>query len=196
MINKERVTVAAFYERFSVFSDERIIDILHNQKDYQEAARNAATQIAIERGLIHSADDLLAPEFQNSQNSIHTFFPSPSNEYHRDRLTGSIFRFLFVFSLLPVVYGVLQYAKGDLTFAALGIGSGVIWFLLAFVMKRTQQGYLAYLLLALVVTAGLFLGFKIIRTTPFRFLDLFMLIVGVLLSVYFLLYAKKLIASR
>jgi hypothetical protein len=103
---------------------------------------------------------------------------------------------LFVFSLLPVVYGVLQYAKGDLTFAALGIGSGVIWFLLAFVMKRTQQGYLSYLLLALVVTAGLFLGFKIIRTTPFRFLDLFMLIVGVLLPVYFLLYAKKLIASR
>lgn len=195
MIKKENLTTSAFYERFSALADERIWEILQNQKDYQEAARIAATQIAIERGLIHSVDDLMAPEFQNFGNPKHTFFPTISNEYHRNRLAGSLYRFLFVFSLLPLIYGVLQYAKGDFTFAFLGVGAAAVWFFLVLLLKRTQKSLLVYPLLLLVLLVGIFFGVKIAGANPFRFMDIFILAVGVLLPGYFLLYIRKLIDS-
>ena len=46
MINKESVSYTAFYERFSVLEDARIMEILKNQKDYQEAAKNAQAKMA------------------------------------------------------------------------------------------------------------------------------------------------------
>ncbi len=80
MVSKEKVTYSAFYERFSALTDDRIMDILKNQNDYQDAARNAAIQIATERALIHSSDDLLGSEFQNSRSTQRSLFPSMPNE--------------------------------------------------------------------------------------------------------------------
>lgn len=196
MIKKENLSTSAFYERFSALADERIREILQNHKDYQEAARNAATQIAIERGLIHSADDLLAPEFQKARSSKQTAFPSVSDTYHYNRMRASIFRFLLVFSALPFVYGVIQYAKGDLAFAILGVGFSLVWFFLVLTMKRTKKSILVYPLLALVLAAGAIAGAKIIATNPVKFMDVIILIVGILLPSYFLLYARKLVAPK
>lgn len=196
MVSKEKVTYSAFYERFSALTDDRIMDILKNQNDYQEAARNAAIQIATERALIHSSDDLLGPEFQSSRSTQRSLFPSMPNDYHHNRLLGSIFRFLFVFSLLPVIYGVIQYAKGNLNFAIAATGSGLIWFALVFLMKRSGKTTFIFPLFALLFIVGLFLGYKLINQTPFKFMDIFMLLVGILLPSYFLFYARKLLLSK
>ena len=193
MIKKESVTYTAFHQRFSELDDTRIMEILRNQKDYQEAARNAAVQIAIERGLIHSEEDLLAQEFQTSRSTGRSIFPSISEEYHRNRLTGSIFRFLFIFSLLPLVYGAMQYAKGALTLAALGLIAGVVWFLIVLMMKRTKKSVLVFPLLTIVLIAAVFVGNTLAKANPVRFVDFLMLLIGVLLPVFFLLYIRKLI---
>lgn len=196
MIKKENLTTSAFYERFSSLTDERIMAILHTQKDYQEAARNAAAQIAVERGIIHSAEDLLAPEYQNARSSKQTAFPSIPDAYHYNRMRASIFRFLLVFSALPFIYGVIQYAKGDVAFAILSVGFSIIWFFLVLMMKRTQKSVLVYPLLVLVLAAGAIAGTKIMATNPVKFMDVIILIVGILLPSYFLLYARKLIAPK
>jgi hypothetical protein len=196
MVSKEKVTYSAFYERFSALTDDRIMNILKNQNDYQEAARNAAIQIATERALIHSSDDLLGPEFQNNRSTQRSLFPSMPNDYHHNRLLGSIFRFLFVFSLLPVIYGVIQYAKGNLNFAIAATGSGLIWFALVFLMKRSGKTTFIFPLFALLFIVGLFLGYKLINQSPFKFMDIFMLLVGILLPSYFLFYARKLLLSK
>ena len=193
MIKKESVTYTAFYERFSELDDNRILEILKNQKDYQDSAKNAAVQIAIERGLIHSEEDLLAPEFQSTRSTVRSIFPSISDEYHRNRLTGSISRFLFIFSFLPFVYGAMQYAKGDLMLAALGIVAGALWFLVVLIMKRTKKSILIFPLLTIVLIAAVFVGNTLIKADTVRFVDLLMLVIGVLLPVFFLLYIKKLI---
>lgn len=196
MIKKENLTTSAFYERFNSLTDDRIMDILHNQKDYQEAACNAAAQIAVERGLIHSTEDLVAPEYQNARSSKQTAFPSISDAYQYNRMRASIFRFLLVFSALPFIYGVIQYAKGEAALAILGVAFSVVWFLLVLAMKRTQKSVLVYPLLALVLAAGVIAGMKIAVANPVKFMDAVILIVGISLPSYFLLYARKLVEHK
>jgi hypothetical protein len=195
MINKESVSYTAFYERFSVLEDAKIMEILKNQRDYQEAARNAAIQIAKERNLINSEGDLLAAEFQNTRSSSKGIFPTVADEYHRARLLGSLFRFLMVFSALPFVYGMLQFAKGEANSALLGIVGGVVWLFVVFMLKRTKNSTLIFLLLGAILVAGIVVAGKLLETTPVKFADFLVLIVGVLLPVYFLLYIKKLISK-
>lgn len=185
-----------FYERYSGYTDARIMEILRNQKDYQEAARNAAIQIAIERQLIHSELDLLAPEFQNSKSSKFSLFPSMTNVLHYNRLTGSVFRFLYVFTFLPVVYGVLEYAKGNINHSVTGICLAAVWFLQVVSLKRTRKSFLVFPLLGLLFLAGAYVAYKLATNPPVLFSDVFMLIIGLLLPAYFLLYARKLIESK
>ena len=51
-------------ERFEQYSDEQLIEILKNRRDYQEQALEAAIETALARGLINSREDLF------SRNSI------------------------------------------------------------------------------------------------------------------------------
>ena len=92
----EKVDIAKinFYDRYSNYTDAQILEILKNQKNYQENARNAAITIAIERQLIQSESDLLLPEFQNNKTTAFTLFPQIADEYHLQSLIGSTFRFL------------------------------------------------------------------------------------------------------
>lgn len=185
-----------FYQRYSVSSDTQILEILRNHKDYQEAAVNAAVKIAVERKLIHSEQDLLAPEFQTSRIKGFNMFPEISNAYHKKQLTGSIFRFLYMISLIPVIYGFLKYAEGQTDQTILGAGIGLIWFILSFLLQKTRRKVFLipqFLLLACILV---FVGITAINYESLKILDLVMLIIGILLPSYLLLYVNKLIGKE
>ncbi len=188
--------MSGFYERYLNFTDTQILEILKNQKDYQENARNAAIQIAIERQLIHSEQDLLAPEFQGRKETKLSLFPSAPNVYHYNRLVGSIFRFLLIFSLLPLIYGVLKYSEGQIDQAILGIGIGASWFLGVTLFKTSKKVVFFILLLGLLIFSGALTGLKLIGQDHLKVLDVIMFVIGLLLPVYFLLFAKKLTADK
>ena len=181
------------YERYSTYTDIQIVEILRKHKDYQETAVDAAVKIAIERKLINSEQDLLAPEYQNTKSSGFTLFPEINNEYHLQRLIGSIFRFLYLLALLPVIYGILNYAKGELNQTFLGIGVGLIWFFLAIVLNRTRNSFVFNFLFVLLFVVSAITGYIILKQPTFQILDLVMLLVGTLLPLYLLLYLRKLI---
>ena len=193
---ENRNNMSGFYERYSNFTDIQILEILKNQKDYQESARNAAIQIAVERQLIHSEQDLLAPEFQSSKDTKLPLFPPAPNVYHYNRLVGSIFRFLLIFSLLPVVYGVLKYSEGQIDQAILGIGIGAIWFLGVTLFKTSKKVVFFILLLVLLILSGALTGLKLIGQDHLKVLDIIMFVIGLLLPAYFLFYAKKLTVNK
>jgi hypothetical protein len=195
MIDKQKVTFSAFYERYCEFSDDRILEILHNQKDYQDVALDAAVKIAIERKLIYSELELMAPEFQNSRNTKRSFFPHISDPYHQRRLTASTFRFLKVLSFLPLVYGIFEYTKGEIPYAIGTITVAVAWFLSVFFMKKTEKTILFIPLIALMTCAGGFAAYKIFSVHPVKVLDLVMLVVTLLFTLYFILFAKKLMST-
>lgn len=185
-----------FYERYSNFTDDQILEILKNQKDYQENARAAAVKIAVERQLIYSESDLLSPEFQNSRSTRLTFFPKISNAYHHQRLLGSAFRFLYVLSFLPVIYGFLKYAEGYIDQTIIGLSVGIVWFLLILLLKKTEKPIILAPLFAILIFVGVAVGFKIAANHPIRILDFVILFVGIAFSAYFLIYVKTLMQSK
>jgi len=194
--NQVNYRLINFYERYSSHTDAQILEILKNQKDYQENARSAAVKIAIERQLIHSEQDLLASEFQNSRNTKLTLFPQTTSAYHYHRLVGSIFRFLYVLSFLPIVYGFLKYAEGYIDQTILGVGVGLAWFLLVVLLKRSAKPVILIPLFGILFFVGASVSLKIAENRPIRILDLVILIIGMLLSSYFLILAKKLIQNK
>lgn len=198
MKNSDQLNIGTinFYERYSSHTDSQILEILKNQKDYQENARNAAVKIAIERQLIHSEQDLLSPEYQNSKNTRLSLFPQMTSSYHHQRLTGSIFRFLYVLSFLPIVYGFLKYAEGSVDQTILGVCIGLTWLLLVVLLKRTEKSFILTPLFGILIFVGLSVGFKIASNHPIRILDFVIFIVGMLLSAYFLILAKKFIQNK
>jgi len=183
------------YERYSNYTDSQILEILKRHKDYQEAAVDLAVKIAIERQLINSGQDLLAPEFQNRKSSGFNLFPEISSGYHRERLIGSIFRFLYLVSLLPLAYGILNYAKGEMLQTLLGVGIGLIWFLFGLLLDKTRKLVVFVPLFFLLFSVSLIIGIKIFEKEPLLLLDFAMLLIGTLLPFYLLLYLKKLIGQ-
>lgn len=185
-----------FHEQYCTFSDNQILDVLKNHKNYQEAAVVAAIQIAIERQLINSEQDLLSPEFQSPELEGFTIFPISTNSYHRQTMTGSIFRFLYVMAFLPVIYGFLKHGEGQLSQTYVGVGIGAVWFILCYLLKRTKKLMLIVPMLFLLFSVSSVVGVKIFGSVSFAVMDVVMLIIGTLLPVYLLLLLKKLILSN
>jgi len=182
-----------YYNRYFTESDSEILKILRNHKDYQEAAVNAAVKIAVERELIHSEQDLLSPEFQQTRIHRFTIFPQITNAFHQKRLIDSIFRFLYILAMLPVVYGAMSYAEGRTDRALEGIGLGIIWGLLCFYYRKSRKSSILILLFAILVV--IFIGsiIRIISHETLNVLDLVMVLVGTIMPAYLLLYVKQLL---
>ena len=194
--DQENTGTINFYEQYTSLTDSQILEILKHQKDYQENARNAAVKIAIERQLIYSEQDLLSPEYQHSKNTTLTLFPQLTNSYHHQRLVGSIFRFLYVLSFLPIVYGFLKYAEGFIDQTILGVCTGLTWLLLVILLKKTENSFILLPLFGILIFVGALVGFKIASNHPIRILDFVIFIIGMLLSAYFLILVKKLLQNK
>jgi hypothetical protein len=184
-----------FYQRYLNFTDGQVMEILRNHRNYQEPAVKAAVQIAVDRKLINSEQDLLAPEFQQAQSNGFTLFPEIADVYQRNKLIGSIFRFLYLLSLIPVVYGVLSYAKGEMDQVLAGVGAGLAWFLLCVLLNRLRKPFVFILLFCTLLLISVAVGQKVFSRETFVVLDLVMFVVGILLPVYFLFYLKKLLGT-
>lgn len=184
-----------FYERYLKFTDGQVMEILRNHRNYQEPAIDAAVRVAVERGLINSEQDLLSPEFQQIRSDKFTIFPEIADVYQRNKLIGSIFRFLYLLSLIPVIYGFLSYAKGEMDQVLLGVGTGLVWFFLCVFLNRLRKPFVFILLFGVLLIISIIVGQKVFSRETFVVLDLVMYIIGIVLPAYFLLYLKKLLGA-
>jgi len=188
----KRTSYEAFLARYSDISDENLLDILRNQTDYQKNARDAAMEIAIDRGLIHSEDDLLAKEFQQSNYSGNKVFPSSNNEIQAQRVSSSVFRILFIIAIIPFIFTFIKSSGGQLNQA---IGAGIIgafWLAFVFLFKKSGLQIYLYALFVLLLVVASFSMFQIIARKPLKIADLFVLVLGTILVTYFLIFAKQL----
>ena len=185
-----------FYELYTAFTDVQLLEVLKNQKSYQKVAVDAAIKIAIERQLIFSEQDLLAPEFQNTIPIRYSFIPRIENDYHRQRLIGSISRFLYVMSLMPIIYGFLKYGEGQLDQTYLGVGIGLTWFLLCLFLNKTKKFIVLIPLIVLLFSVSTVIGIRIFTSGSFKLLNFVILLIGTFLPVYLLLLLKKQIQNH
>lgn len=186
----------SFYERYADFSDQQIKEILKNHRNYQEAAITAAVKIAIERKLIHTEQDLMSPEYQTATSESWSLFPPISIAYHHKRLVASIFRVLFITSFIPIIFGVLKYAEGELKMTYLGVGLGLMWMIFTFILLKTKKLIVLFLQVIMVILVFIILGKRLLSQEVYQIADIFVLVVGTMLLLYFLFYLKKLILTK
>lgn len=186
----------SFYERYAGFSDPQIKEILRNHKNYQEPAVIAAVKIAIERELIHTEHDLLGPEYQSQATESLSLFPAIPNVYQYKRLMSSIFRVLFIASFIPIIFGVMKYAEGQMNKTYLGVGLGLAWAILTFILLKTNKLIVLFLQVLMVLLVFVLLGYQLLNQLFFQGTDILILVIGTLILLYFLFYLKKLIQTK
>jgi hypothetical protein len=194
--NENTGKTMSFQERYSGYSDNHIMEILKNHKDYKESAVSAAVQIAIERQLIHSEQDLIAPEFQSVTPSGVKLFPVISNPYHYKKTVASIFRVLFMVGLIPLIFGIMKYAEGkiNMTIPALVVSLG--WMLLSFLLLRTKRILILIIQFIILIFTISSIAYYLIIQEVFPKIDMVMLAIGSLITIYLILYLKKLIQTK
>lgn len=185
-----------FYERYTNYSDQQIKEILKNHHDYQESAVTAAIKIAIEREIIHSEHDLMAPEYQTRVTRKKTAFPIISNAFQHKKIIKSIFRILFFVAVIPIVFGILKYAEGQLHITYLGIGIGLFWLALTYALLKTRKLIFVFIQIAFILPLSVFLGVQLTKQAIFPVTDMLVLILLTAIVVYFLLYLRKLFLTE
>jgi hypothetical protein len=186
----------SFYDRYSSFSDSQIKEILRNHKNYQDPAVTTAVKVAIERELIHSEQDLLAPEYQSKPLIGFSLFPEITNDFQYKKIVASIFRMLFFLSILPIIFGVLKYAEGQINMTFIGVGLGAIWLIINYLFFKTEKMIVVNIQIVLLILVFFGIGYRLLFKTNFQVTDLVILVFGTLLFLYLLLYLKKLIQTK
>ena len=186
----------SFYERYAGFSDHQIKEVLKNHKNYQEKAVDAAIKIAIERELIHSEQDLLAPEYQSQKTIGLSVFPEITIVYQYKKVVASIFRIVFLASLVPIIFGILKYPEGQLNMAFMGVGLGLIWLTFTFILFKTRKLIFLYIQILMLMLVFMGLGNRLFHQEILRVTDIVIMVIGIMMLLYLLLYLKKLIQTK
>lgn len=194
--NENTGKTMSFQERYSDYSDNQIMEILKNHKDYKESAVSAAVQIAIERQLIHSEQDLMAPEFQSVTPVGVKIFPVITNSYYYKKTVASIFRVLFIVGIMPLIFGLMKYAEGKITMTINALIIGSVWLLMTYFLQRTKRILILVLQLNMLILTSIGIGYSLVNQEVFHRVDMAILIIGFFISLYLLLYLKKLIQTK
>lgn len=180
--------------RFENYTNDQLLDILKHPKDYQEAAIEAATELALERGLINSRYDLAGPEFRPAEASGTKLFPVLNTPEQNRKLRSSLIRILALVTIFPVMYAILSFAGGNTQNVLLSGAFSLVWGSAVYLTSRTKNPVLTYVLFFLFY-AGVVLAlysdsrsFLQSNTT-----DLIIRLLAFLLINYVILYLRALL---
>ena len=180
-----------FAETMAEMSNEQLVEVLKKRNLYQEAAAKQAIHEAIKRGIIHSEEDLIGPEFREKK-LRRQLFPAIENEKIRNKIRRSISRGLFLAGSLPAILGVIRLTRGNqpegillLVFAAIWLGASV-WLFRKF-------SRIAFNVLAGLGLLSLVYALKQFFTPPgYSVMDKFIVVMLYLLIAYGLAYIYRL----
>lgn len=180
-----------FTETMAELNNEQLIEVLKKRKLYQAAAAKQAIREAIERGIIHSEEDLLGPEFREKK-LRRQLFPEIENEKIRNKIRRSISRGLFLAGSLPAILGVIRLTRGNESEGILLLVFAIVW-LGASVWLFRMYSRIAFNLLAGLSLLSLVYALKQLFSPPgYSVMDKFIVVVLYLLITYGLIYIKRL----
>lgn len=180
---------AELLERYSQYSDQELLQVLRHSRDYQQAAVDAATDIAKERRLAWTVDS--ATESQ----SRFSLFPKISDPKRAAKVAQSIQRVLYIVALVPVLFAALYWVDG---YSLLAFAAGVIalcWVLAAFFSlkyRKAQIVWLFFLLISLLLSVCFQRAGSLL---PLNRMDWMVISIGLIVFVYLLLFYKSILKS-
>ncbi|SHE94856.1 hypothetical protein SAMN05444274_10360 [Mariniphaga anaerophila] len=180
-----------FAETMAELSDGQLIDVLKKRNHYQEVAANQAISEAIKRGIIHSEEDLLAPEYRETKLK-RQLFPVIENEKVRNKIRKSIARGFFLAGSIPGVLGAVRLGRGNLEEGIPLVAFAVVWMAVSVWMFRGFSRVAHAILTGMSVLAFVF-AIKMLLVLPgYSLMDKFVVVVLFVLIAYGLMYARKL----
>lgn len=180
--DKESLTV-----RFDQYTDEQLMEVLRNRRDYQEEAVEVAVETAIKRNLIHSRQDLFSSEYNQTQTSPKSIFPHLPERQSAKMLT-SILRINYLIAVVPLIFAVLRFAEGNALQVTLwGIGA-LAWAGVTMLIEKKHESRLVFLLAALFFCFHLIYFISIRDTFSPGVMDVIVYLVAVLLFFYLIGY--------
>jgi hypothetical protein len=181
--------------RINGLSNGELITVLKKRKGYQPEAAELAIQEAIRRGIIHSEQDLVSPEFDLPATKF-TLFPNPDSEFVRDKIVRSLMRSLMIVAIIPVYFGVMKYEVSKYVEGTGLISLGVIWVAIAwFIMTKSERRLILPMVL-LAVMSMIYAGRILFAYQYLRWTDIFFPVVLYFFIFYALFYARSLLRNR
>lgn len=180
--------------RYEQYSDEQLIHILKNRKDYQENAVRVTIEVAIKRNLIHSEQDLLSLEFNIKQKSTLNLFPKINSETQKQRVLRSLSRILYFSTLIPLIQTYLFYKSEEISNTVMFAAASLIWIGATYLISRGRSAVIGFLMLIL-----LWGGVVYASRTEFRWftrIDWTIYSISILLITYLILFAQSIIKSK
>jgi len=180
-----------FAETMAELSNEQLIEVLKKRNLYQRAAAEQAIREAMERGIIHSEQDLLTSEFREKK-LRRQLFPEIENEKIRNKVRRSIARGLFLAGSLPAILGVVRLNSDSQTEGILLLVFTAIWLGASAWLFRLFSR-VALTVLAILSVLSLVYALKQLLTPPgYAEIDKFIGVMLYLLIAYGLAYIKRL----
>lgn len=183
-------------ERISSLSNDELLKLLKRRTQYESEAVDIAVREAKKRELIQSDDDLNTPDFQLEQTGVRSIFPYMENNQQFRKIFSSLIRLLYLFAILPLLFGVLKLIESQLVFGSMLIISGLLWLGLSVLLQKQKRSQIPLFLIVLfIVMLGGLLYFKL-SLKSIGLPDLLILAVGVLVVLYVLTYLRVLLVRR
>jgi hypothetical protein len=180
-----------FEELMGNMEDEQLETVLQKRNHYQEKAVEAAVREAIRRGLIHSEEDLLAPEFRPKPLKT-KLFPDIENEKVRNKIRKSIARGLLIAGILPLIWGVLKINAGYRSEGLMVLAFGLVWMGISGSLIRQMLPGAVKILYALIAFSLAYTGRLLFSQPVIEFMDTFIITVLYLFILYGLTYLWRL----
>ncbi|MBN2263001.1 MAG: hypothetical protein JW735_08815 [Prolixibacteraceae bacterium] len=182
----------SFEYRLKEVSDDEIISILRYREHFKQQAVKDAVREALKRGIITDIDDLNKPEFMPNELQPRSLFPLGASKPYTYAIFKSLCRIFYGFSLIPVLFGILQFTSHNFIEGALAIVVGV---LVIYVVNRLEKkllpvyaNILLFMNIPAIVVAFFFLNYRGSSSG----MDIFSIIVVLLILLYTSIYLKKL----
>ena len=184
-------------ERFDQYTDEQLMEVLRNHRDYQEHAVEVVVEIALKRKLINSRQDLFSPEFNRIQVSQRKLFPD-LNKDQNTKMLSVLFRIIYLMGTIPLIFAVLSFAERDMLKITLWGSGAVAWIAVTWLTEKKRNDRFVFLLAALFFCFHIIIWFASVNHSwkP-SFMDLAIYVMAVLLFfyltgyLYILLHRKK-----
>ncbi len=154
--SREQTNKTDFRSSIPEFSDEQIIAILKKRSQYENEAAELAIQEAIQRGLIHSEQDLFSEEFQEKESGF-SLFPVINRDEIKNKTRKSIARVLLIIGAVPAVWGLLKAFEGLFAEGVLLFLPATIWVYGSFLLMRKIDIKIVNLLFILLASSLIYI---------------------------------------
>lgn len=128
-----------FAEKMAELSEHELLVALRKRNNYHPKAAKAAINEGIKRGMIKSEADLEKEEFKPIPFKRFGLFVRTESQKQAKGILSSLILILYVFSLIPFLYGGVDIASGDYLMAAKGAILGAITLYFAYRTSKTEK---------------------------------------------------------